>query len=79
MEDLAMFLCGLDYENSEFCIDEVDNLLEEKFGVCFLDFEKIASELIKLAEHWESPLTGDKFRGFIDENKGIALAKIKVC
>lgn len=71
-EDLARHLCGLD-ENAEV---DLNDALQEKFGVDLAQFTEIAGKLLPLCAVGESRLSGKIYRGFA--HNGAWLAKEEV-
>ena len=67
------FLLKLD-DNVEF--DDLEQATYDKYGVDFVPFKEIASDLMKLAHLGRSPLTGNLYVGFADHAKGFMVTKM---
>lgn len=65
--ELAALVCGVDSWADDFDESEIDQLLYDKFEISFENFEKVASELIKLTPAVETALGGNKYRGFVHD------------
>lgn len=76
VEELAAFMCGLDYDNCGF--DDIENALYEKFNIDFDSLHKIICYLLPMVDVGVSPLTKERFKGFSRVDKsGYGLWMIK--
>jgi hypothetical protein len=63
IEELAVFILGLDEESDPW---DIDHALYEEFECTLESFGKIIQHLLPLCDVGKSPLTGEKYRGFSD-------------
>jgi hypothetical protein len=80
-EELAAYLCGLDYEDDNIESDDIENALYEKFEISFDSFHKLCEHLLPMVDVGVSPLTKERYKGFsrIDKNgHGFWLLKVAV-
>jgi hypothetical protein len=71
---LTLGIAALNLPEQSSDLSELEEALENRYEMSFLDFHRIAELLIQFTPVMESPLTGEKFRAFIG-NDGIAIAK----
>ena len=75
-EELLMAIYGItddEYEDTDF-----DQLLCDKLEISFDQFVKTVDLLVPFTPEHTAPLSGKRFRGFVDQEKGIFLLKKEV-
>ena len=65
VELLARHICGADMDNESVDVDEI---LDDKFGIEFDQFLQVVRELLPLCTVGTSPLTEKTYRGFASDN-----------
>jgi hypothetical protein len=71
---LTLGITALDLPKQSSDLSELEEALTNRYEMSFEAFRCIADLLIQFTPVVESPLTGEKFHAFID-NDGIAIAK----
>lgn len=67
IEEIACVILDLDYEDydeSDECTEQIENILIEEMNIDLDTLEKIVSKLLPLIEIGESPLTENMYKGF---------------
>ena len=75
-EELAAKLLGFgeDYEP-----DEVEQKLFDVYEISMDSFHRLISDLAPMCEVGQSPITGEKFRGFADVASQCWIARVDAC
>ena len=78
--ELAAALTDLldDYESGNVTDVEIEESIRTYFGIDLYAFSRVANALANYTSSWKSPLSGKLYKGFVDEKRGSALAKIDI-
>jgi hypothetical protein len=77
-EELAAHLLGLEKEYEDDAIEDIDDLIWEKFGLGFEAFTKLVKALIPYTVAWESPITKTVYQGFVKDRVAIVKQEVRV-
>lgn len=70
IEEVACIILDLDYEDyeeSNDCTEQIENILIDEMNIDLETLERIVSKLLPLIEIGKSPLTGIAYKGFSRE------------
>ena len=76
-EELACKIVGLDYDEIDADTELIEEKLYDEFGIDLEVFTKLINKLVPLIDVGTSPLTGETFKGFSNQN-GLWLLKMRV-
>lgn len=81
VEELACLMLGKDYNSivNNYGESIIEDMFYEEYNISLEDFKYLLQDLIKFTNPWKSPITGNRYQGFvIEENhKGLMRAIIK--
>jgi len=60
-------------ENGNY--DDWEQLVYDEWDVTLDNFEKIIDKLMPFASFWSSPITDQRYQGFVDHENGFSLVK----
>lgn len=76
-EELAAFICDLDYDEIDSDSEIINDKLSEKFNIDLNDFTFLVSNLLPLIDVGKSPITDERFKGFSNQEE-LWLLKTKI-
>lgn len=71
LEELAADICGIEADDTS----EIDDALYQKFNITLEDFQNLMDALWPMLAVGISPITETPYAGFLNEEKGMWLAK----
>jgi len=79
IEELAYRAMGNNEEETDDLINngDIDQALCDKYEISFETYEKIVMDLVPFTITNESPLTGKKFKGFVDAEESRFILKVE--
>lgn len=80
IEELACKACGLSEEETDEAINNgtIDDLLYDKYEICFEQYVKIVTDLIKFTLPAEAALTDETYQGFVNLETNSFIVKKKM-
>ena len=75
IEELACKIIGLDYDEIDADTQVIEEKMSEEFYINLDTFQEIVSRLLPLVDVGASELTGTKFKGFANVEKGVWIVK----
>jgi hypothetical protein len=78
VEELACFVCGLDYDEIDADTDVIEDNLIVEFGCDLTQFTELMRILLPMVDVQKSQISERIYRGFADESKCMWLLKSDV-
>ena len=78
IEELACEIIGLDYDEIDADTTIIDEALIDKYGLDIEQFTELINDLIHRIAISESPISNEKYKGFLNNDKNMWLTKIKI-
>ena len=78
VEELAAFICGLDYDEIDADTGKIEDAMIEKFNCNLEDFANIITKLMPMVEIAESSLSKKWYAGFANKAKQMWLLKEEI-
>jgi len=80
VEELAYRAMGIDESDIDGLLEngDIDQAVFDKYKISFEIYEQIINDLIPFTITNESPITGQKFKGFVDAKQQRFIVKVKV-
>lgn len=78
VEELACFVCGLDYDEIDADTEVIEDKLIDEFGCDLSQFTELMRILLPMVDVAKSQLSEKLYHGFADQSKSMWLLKTEV-